>query len=74
MPWWIPPFMCVLWAWGCFQTYRGVRYGRVRGRSSDASGRHNPLYWIYFGFYAFGAVFVPIMMALMFAKADAIWP
>lgn len=74
MPWWLIPLLLVTWVWGCYQTYRGMRFGKVRGRASDVSGRWNPLFWIYFGFYAFGAVYVPLMMLVMVIRSDQLWP
>ena len=74
MPWWLTLVLLVLWAWACFQTYRGVRFGKVRARMSDVTGRWNPLFWIYFAFYAFGAVYLPLMLVVMGARSDKLWP
>lgn len=68
MPWWVAAILVVVWGWSCFQTYRGVRFGKVRAHFGDLAGRWNPLFWIVLGIYAFGTIYLPAFLILTVSR------
>jgi hypothetical protein len=45
-----------------------VRFGKVRAQFGDLAGRWNPLFWIVFGIYAFGTIYLPAFLIVTVSR------